>query len=207
MKLHKTLMFLLFCCIFITACSSEKTSKESVSKLEEWTVDDFALYDENNKLYNYPENESLNLEYSKEDDKKYQTKRGVKLYSPAKVALAQYDLSNFYCAVTRWPILGSNNDEQNEIEKNYLEKYSDVNEAAKHTKELEKDDLSLFISGTFIIKDDKLVQLDLDESGQPTDTSYRNYEIYEISFDIKNDEIIQISVENKLPGKDSRLKK
>lgn len=210
MKLYKTLILLLFCCTLITACSSGKTSKESESKPEKWSVDDFALYDENNKLYNYPENESLFLDYYNEEDKKYQTKREVKLSSPAKVVLAQYDLSDFYCSVTRYPILGSNNDEQDEIEKNYLEKYPDANEAIKHTKELEKDDLSLFIYGKFILKDNKLVQLDLDESGQPTDANYKNYEIYEISFYIKNDEIIQICVENKAPGsnrRDSRLKK
>ncbi len=200
MKLHKPLILLLFsCCIFITSCSSEKTPKESESKPEKWIVEDFALYDENNKLYNYPENEQLSLQYNEEDDKKYQTKRGVKLYSPAKVSLAKYDLSNFYCAVTRYPTLGSNNDKQNEIEKNYLEKYADVNEAIKHTKELEKNKLSLYISGKFILKDDTLVQLDLDELGRPIDKNYFNYENYEISFRIKNDEIIEITIENQVP--------
>ena len=186
--------FLCICCIFDTSCT--RSTKTLTPKKETWAIEDFALYDKNNELYNYPEKERLDLDYYEEEDKNYQTKRGVKLFTPAKVALAKYDLSNFYCAVDRYPILGSLKEDQKKIESDYLKKYPDVNDAVKHTKELERSNLSLYISGHFIVKSKKLIQLNLDELGRPRDDDYMDYENYEISFRIKNDEIIQICVEN-----------
>lgn len=190
-------LLILFLALFLSvlsACGASQTNNEGV-----WCVEDFALYDLNSELYNYPLNEQLRLNYYDDEDKNYQTMRGAKLYSPAKVALSKYDFTGFYCSGTCYPIFRSETDEEKEISQKYLEKYPNVNDAIKNTKELETYDMSLFISGVFAIKNNELVQLDLNEFGNPIGEDYYLYETYCIDFIIKNDEIISISLENEKP--------
>ena len=179
---------------FITLLSlvgcNEKNDKKA------WTVDDFAIYDSNGKLFNYPKDDDIFLSYVNDEDKNYQTKRGVKLYDHAKVALSNYDLSGFYFSGDCYPVLRSTTDKEEEISQKYKEKYPDINEAVKHTDELEYNKLSLFVSGDFMEVDGKLIQAELDEKGNPVDDDFYEKERYSIGFSIKNDEIIRIRVSN-----------
>jgi hypothetical protein len=159
-----------------------------------WTVEDFAIYDSDGKLFNYPKGDLIHLSYYRDEDKKYQTKRGVKLYDHAKVALSNYDLTDFYFSGDCYPVLRSTNDKEKEISQKYKEKYPDVNEAVKHTDELEYNKMSLYVYGVFIEKDGKLIQVELDEKGIPIDDNKQ--ERYSISFYIKDDEIFDISFSN-----------
>lgn len=185
-----TVLLILICCIFFTACEKEKN---------EWTIDDFSLYELDGTLYNYPDNETLSLDYYEEEHKNYQTKRGVKLFSPAKTSLSKYDFTGFYCAVSRYPILGSNTEKEDKVEKDYFEKYPDINERIKHTQELEKSETSLYVSADFAVKNDKLIQLETNEKGYPIEKNWRHYEVFSISFTIKNDEVISITLQNQKP--------
>lgn len=185
--------------LLLGGCKQQSSVDEVKVDEKEWTIEDFSLYDLNGELVDYPQDSGLDLNYYEEEDKNFQLKRGAKLFAHAKVVLDKYDLTGFYCSGSRYPVLGSNSDEDNLTIKKYLEKYPDVNEAVKHTNELNRDNLSLFIMGQFKCEDGKLTQLELNEKGHPIDEESRKYETYGIYMHIKNDEIIFISLENYIP--------
>lgn len=191
MKGDKKLLFLITVILLLSLVGCNEKNKTKA-----WTVEDFAIYDSNGKLFNYPKDEDIFLSYENDEDKDYQTKRGVKLYDHAKVALSDYDLTGFYFSGDCFPKLRSITDKEKEVSQKYKEKYPDVNEAVKHTDELEDNNMSLFVSGDFVEKDGKLIQLELNEKGNPVDYNFDEKDTYSIGFIIKDDEIIRIFVSN-----------
>lgn len=195
----KKVWLLIAAMLLLGGCKQQFSVDEAKVDGKEWIIDDFSLYDLEGRLYDYPQDNSLELEYFKEEDKGFQLKRGAKLFDHAKVVLEKYDFTGFYCNGSRYPVLGSNSDEEDMIIKKYLEKYPDVNEAVKHTSELNKNNLSLYISGQFKCEDGKLTQLELNELGHPIDEESHKYETYKIYMYIKNDEILYIHLNNRVP--------
>ena len=184
--------------LLLAGCSKQH-SKET------WGIEDFYVYNSDGEIVNYPNNEELtyydnveglNRRYEKNGgitNLSYYTNRGVAVHSIAKIAFSEYDLSGFYYALTKWPILGSLNESEKEIAHSFFEKYSDLNEAVKHTNEI-SGNLALFLSAEFQTdENENVIQLKLDEKG-----NYINYnssmDTYEITFYIRDDNVFEWSV-------------
>lgn len=201
----------LLCCImgFAGCTFDSKADSETISP---WTIEDFYVYDENGELYNYPINETIRFydnvdglgcyyeENGGPDNLNCYTKRGVAAHSIAKMSFSEYDLSGFYGALTKWPVLGSLDGYENGLEDIFFEKYPDLNDAVKHTNEI-GGDLALFLSAEFQIDEEgNVIQLELDEKGNPVEKD-RSKDTYEIIFYIRKDNVFEWSVSH-TPGRD-----
>lgn len=200
------------CCLLIASsfigCGSKTTINNSSNNDLAWTIEDFYIYDADGKLYNYPNDEEITFydnvdglgyhyeENGGEDNLKYYTKRSVGIRSIAKMAFSEYDLSGFYAGLTKWPTLGSLSETEKNIEKNFFETYLDLNEAVRHTNEIQYD-LALYLSAEFQV-DEKgnVVQLELDEKGTPIERDYTK-DTYKITFYIRDDKVFEWSISHR----------
>ncbi|MCM1189813.1 MAG: hypothetical protein NC541_11025 [bacterium] len=199
---HKITYFLLSLSLLLSACSKDVSETENT-----WIIDDFYIYDSTGAVVNYPDNEELcyydnvdglkNLyEENGSNNLNYYTKRGISAHGIAKMAFAEYDLSGFYGALTKWPILGSLNESEKEIASNFFEKYPDLNEAVKHTNEI-SGDLALFLSAEFQVDENgNIIQLSIDEKGNPIEVDFSK-DTYEIVFYIRDDNIFEWSISHR----------
>lgn len=148
--MRRSLFLCILSTIILTGCGNDSNN---------WTVEDFAIYDDEGELINYALDEEISLLEYQEEGIECQTLKKVKISDVAKVALADYDFTDFYCTVTSFPT-DFRSDKEEEINAEYLSKYPNINEAVKHTNELSNDELNLFLSAEFYYdkEKDKLIK-------------------------------------------------
>jgi len=205
------LVFTLVGCGNNTNVESPTELNVSETGIAEWTVEDMYVFHLNGELFNYPENEELKF-YDVHDkagamsavDKEteyssYQTKRGLKVGTPAKVILDKYDLSGFYKAIDSFPLkMGSGQSETTEqIEKDFFEKYPDINDAKKHTNEL-PEEYTLFLLGYFGFDENgNFSVLEINDLGYLADSEYNaSNDCYSFTIKVRKDNIWFWSVEH-----------
>lgn len=189
----------------IAGCGNKTADNIDSTNNLAWTIEDFYIYEANGELYNYPNNEKITFydnvdglsyryeENGGENNLKYYTKRGVGIRSIAKMTFSEYDLTGFYAGLTKWPTLGSLNESENNVATNFFKTYPDLNDAVKHTNEIQYD-LALYLSAQFQV-DEKgnVIQLELDEKGNPINDDYTK-DTYKITFYIRDDNVFEWSI-------------
>ncbi|MBO4889081.1 MAG: hypothetical protein J5589_12340 [Firmicutes bacterium] len=164
-----------------TSMTEEENDFVDDSSMEEqafaWKEEDFFAYNLDGTLYNYPENETLRFSsfYQKDDTAyNYQTSKGIKLGSIAKVALANaYDFDDFEMTVIA----------KDARKEEFLQKYPKGSEAVLHSNDLNHPDEELHFSitvyllsdGTLITYNAKDFSLPEIEEGQELEKCYDLY--------------------------------